>query len=121
MHNYVPEKLAKKPPTSLKKQTVSVVGARGYTGLELARILLRHPLVNFTHAFATAAFRLSDDLLDSRAQAVQCLPESELFQNLTDVVFFGNSATVSMKLVPALLKENKLVIDFKWSFSTKKE
>ena len=120
MHNYEAANLVKKTPQSLKKVTASVVGARGYTGLELVKILLHHPLVNLTHCFATAAFKISNDILDKKAEDLICLPDSELFQNLTDVVFLATPPEVSMKLVPLLLAQNKKVIDLSGAFRLKK-
>ena len=124
MNNYVGSKSAlsnsQLHPQAHKKVTASVVGARGYSGVELVKILLHHPLVNLTHCFATAAFKISDEILDSKAEALICLPDSELFQNLTDVVFLATPAEVSMKLVPLLLKEKKKVIDLSGAFRLKK-
>ena len=120
MHNYVPSNSALSSAKSPKKATASVVGARGYTGLELVKILLQHPFVNLTHAFATAAFKLSDEILDRKAEDIICLPDSELFQNLTDVIFLATPAEVSMKLAPALVKKGKIVIDLSGAFRLKK-
>lgn len=119
MHNYEMKNTANTLGKKPKKLTASVVGARGYTGLELAKILLHHPLINFTHAFATAAFKLSDDILDEKADTVTCLPDSELLQNLTDIVFLATPADVSMRLAPQILKENKTVIDLSGAFRLK--
>lgn len=120
MHNYVLANSANKSSQSLKKVTASVVGARGYAGLELIKILLQHPLVKLTHAFATAAFEISHDILDTSAKNLICLPESELFQNLTDIVFLATPADVSLKLAPALIAQNKKVIDLSGAFRLKK-
>ncbi len=120
MNNYVPANSALATAHSPKKVTASVVGARGYTGLELVKLLLHHPLVNLTHCFATAAFKVSDEVLDSAAEKLICLPESELFQNLTDIIFLATPPDVSMKLVPALIKQNKTVIDLSGAFRLKK-
>ncbi len=119
MNNYVGPNLALLQAQAHKKVTASVVGARGYSGVELVKILLHHPLVNLTHCFATAAFKITDEILDSKAEALICLPDSELFQNLTDVVFLATPAEVSMKLVPLLLKEKKKVIDLSGAFRLK--
>jgi N-acetyl-gamma-glutamyl-phosphate reductase len=119
MHNYVPSNSAISIEKSPKKVTASVVGARGYTGLELVKILFQHPLVKLTHCFATAAFKLSDDIFESQAEDVICLPDSELFQNLTDIIFLATPADVSMKLAPKLVEQGKIVIDLSGAFRLK--
>jgi len=100
--------------------TVSIVGARGYSGLELAKLLFKHPAVKLTHAFATKEFSLSDDLFESEAQSVICLPEDQLMQNLTDLVFLATPAEVSLKLAPEILAQGKKVIDLSGAFRLKK-
>lgn len=101
------------------KISVSVVGARGYSGLELAKLLLRHPSVHFTHAFATQDFSLTSDILSSKAAAVACLKDDQLMANLTDVVFLATPAEVSLKLAPAILAAGKKVIDLSGAFRLK--
>ncbi len=41
-----------------KKFTCSVVGARGYAGLETARLLLQHPNAELKFCFAISQFEL---------------------------------------------------------------
>ncbi len=100
--------------------TVSIVGARGYSGLELAKLLFKHPLINFTHAFATQAFDLADELLSDEFNQVKCLPDSEILDHLTDVVFLATPAEVSLKLAPQILKRNKSIIDLSGAFRLQK-
>lgn len=100
--------------------TVSIVGARGYAGLELAKILLQHPQVVLTHCFATQNFRLADDLFSEKASKVICLPESELMANLTDIVFLATPAEVSLRLAPQILAQGRQVIDLSGAFRLKK-
>lgn len=101
------------------KTSASIVGARGYTGLELARLLLKHPAVRLTHAFATQDFELTKDILVQGAEQVTCLADAHLFENLTDVVFLCTPAEVSMKLAPQILKKGKTVIDLSGAFRLK--
>lgn len=103
-----------------KKITCSVVGARGYTGLETARLLLQHPEANLTHCFATTKFTLTDYLSSPAAAKVACLPDSEIFNHLTDVVFLATPAEVSLKLAPKILEQGKKVIDLSGAFRLKK-
>jgi len=106
--------------TSSTLPTVSIVGARGYSGLELAKLLFKHPAVKLTHAFATKEFSLSDDLFENEAKSVICLPEDQLMQNLTDLVFLATPAEVSLKLAPEILAQGKKVIDLSGAFRLKK-
>lgn len=91
----------------MKKITCSVVGARGYSGIETARLLLQHPNVRLTHCFATSDFELGSFFgsasLIEKANAVQCLPDSEILKNLTDVVFLATPAETSLSLAPQIL------------------
>lgn len=103
-----------------EKITCSVVGARGYTGLETARLLLQHPNVQLTHCFATAEFTLSHYLSSPRAAKVVCLSDLEIFNHLTDVVFLATPAEVSLKLAPKILAHGKKVIDLSGAFRLKK-
>jgi N-acetyl-gamma-glutamyl-phosphate reductase len=100
--------------------TVSIVGARGYSGIELAQLLLKHPSVKLTHCYATQEFKLSDHLFDREAAQVVCLADSQLMNNLTDVVFLATPAEVSMKLAPRILDAGKKVIDLSGAFRLKK-
>ncbi|MDZ4661394.1 MAG: N-acetyl-gamma-glutamyl-phosphate reductase [Pseudomonadota bacterium] len=97
-------------------KTVSVVGARGYAGLELVRLLLKHESVKLTHCFATQEFTLDCEVFDSKIKSVLCLKDSELMKNLTDIVFLATPAEVSEGLAPAILKAGKKVIDLSGAF-----
>ena len=102
------------------KITCSVVGARGYTGLETARLLLQHPNVELKYCFATSDFELSRYLSSSGTNSVQCLLDSELMSHLTDYVFLATPAEVSMELAPKIMKAGKSVIDLSGAFRLKK-
>ena len=102
-----------------KQVTCSVVGARGYTGIETARLLLQHPNAQLVSCFATSEFKLSKYLSSPAASQVKSLPDSELMQNLTDVVFLATPAEVSLKLAPQILAAGKKVIDLSGAFRLK--
>lgn len=103
-----------------KNLTCSIVGARGYSGLELTRLLLKHPKVDLKSCFATSAFNLSDYLPLQGISSIQCLPDSELFNNLTDIVFLATPAEVSLELTHKLRQLGKTVIDVSGAFRLKK-
>ncbi len=108
------------PVNTTKKYTCSIVGARGYTGLELARTLLSHPWAKLTTCFATSDFKLTDHLLEPAAENVQCLSDSQILNSLTDFVFLATPAEVSLELAPKILKAGKHVIDLSGAFRLKK-
>jgi N-acetyl-gamma-glutamyl-phosphate reductase len=101
------------------KPSCSIVGARGYTGLELSRLLLSHPLALLTTCFATTEFKLSNYLLENEAEKVHCLPESQVMNSLTDFVFLATPAEVSLRLAPQILRAGKHVIDLSGAFRLK--
>jgi N-acetyl-gamma-glutamyl-phosphate reductase len=105
---------------SQKKVSCSIVGARGYAGLETARLLLQHPGAELTHCYATTPFELSHFLTSPKAAKVKCLVESELLNHLTDVVFLATPAEVSMELAPVLIARGAKVIDLSGAFRLKK-
>lgn len=102
-----------------KKITCSIVGARGYAGLELSKLLLAHPNVELKFAFATSAFDLSQLISSSKAASVACKLDSEILNYMTDVVFLATPAEVSMELAPKLLAAGAKVIDLSGAFRLK--
>jgi N-acetyl-gamma-glutamyl-phosphate reductase len=120
MHNYSASKNSNQPSSVPALIRVSVVGARGYSGLELAKILLRHPMVDLKSCFATENFILSDLILDEKAKTVACFKQDQILANLTDVVFLATPAEVSLELAPKILNQGKTVIDLSGAFRLKK-
>lgn len=106
--------------TENDKISCSIVGARGYSGLETARLLLQHPRAHLTHCFATSEFQLTQFLSTPLAATVKCLPDAEIMNNLTDVVFLATPAEVSLKLAPQILAAGKKVVDLSGAFRLKK-
>lgn len=97
---------------------VAVVGARGYSGLELARLLLRHPDADLKACFATSNFCLSDSLSQPAARGVtgyaieKLLPMAKDF----DFIFLATPAPTSMELAPKLLELGLHVIDLSGAY-----
>lgn len=101
---------------------VGIVGGTGYTGVELLRLLAKHPEVSL-------------HVITSRSEAGMAV--SELFPNLRghvdlnfsipdvnllsdcDVVFFATPHTVAMALVPELIARGTRVIDLSADFRLK--
>jgi N-acetyl-gamma-glutamyl-phosphate reductase len=114
------QSVAKQRSQDRAKVRVAVVGARGYTGLELARLLLKHPMANLVSCFATSSFQLSDSLAERRARDVRCLSidalESEVSTQGIEVVFLATPAETSVQLAPRLLKLGVNVIDLSGAF-----
>ena len=94
----------------------SVVGARGYSGLELCRLLLKHPKAELKTCFATQDFDLKSFLHNLDFSKVKCLPQADLFENLSDVVFLATPAEVSHDLAPQILAAGKRVIDLSGAY-----
>ena len=101
---------------------VGIVGGTGYTGVELLRLLVRHPDVRL-------------EVITSRSEAGR--PVADLFPNLRghtdlaftepdekalagcDLVFFATPNGIAMKQVPALLEAGVRVIDLAADFRIK--
>ena len=86
MHNY-----------SFDKKQVAVVGGSGYSGLELVRLLKKHPLVEAVSVFNSAS--------------VGTLNASDFA-----VVFLATPAEVSAELAPKILAAGTKVIDLSGAF-----
>jgi len=94
---------------------VAVVGASGYTGIELIRILHNHPEVAVTSVTSeqSAGKRLSEvfpSLRDRYDTVLESL-DPERIAEKTDIIFTALPHTAAMKVVPAFLEAGKAVID----------
>ncbi len=105
-----------------KSEKTVIIGARGYAGVELARLLLRHPHAELVACLSTSdtGWKLSDSLPDAlsangneRAPVLALdldhLPSAQVF-------FLATPADASHKLAPQLLKLGKKVIDLSGAF-----
>ena len=99
--------------------SVGIVGGTGYTGVELLRLLLRHPDVNVTALTSrTEAGRRVDDMFPSLRGHTD-LKFSDLSLDLLkscDVVFFATPHGVAMKHAEELVAANTKVIDLAADF-----
>ena len=98
---------------------VSIVGASGYSGLELTKLLVRHPRIQIEQLFAntSAGRRVADvhPLLRGRIDAVyaEYSPEAACTSNL---VFIALPSGEAMNLIPELLNRGKKVVDLGGDF-----
>lgn len=99
---------------------VAIVGASGYTGVELARILCNHPLIELTAATSRqyAGTPLAEVFPNLRAKtSLVCenLSTAEICER-ADVVFTAVPHKTAMDLVPHVLAAGKKVIDLSADF-----
>ncbi len=103
--------------TSPNKVMVSVVGARGYAGAELVKILAQHPDTQINGLYSSGQWNPAKALdLPSLKTAVVKPMEQLLRANDHQVVFLATPAEASLKLAPALSKKNIAVIDLSGAF-----
>lgn len=102
---------------------VGIIGATGYTGEELINILLRHPQVRITSVSAKLdkPKKISEIFprFKTRLDIVCSEPKIEEIVSKTDLVFLATPHTVSMEIVPELLKAKRRVIDLSADYRIK--
>ena len=98
---------------------VGVVGGTGYTGVELLRLLLRHPgvAVSLITSRGEAGRRL-DNLFPSLLGACDLAftDPAEADYSACDLVFFATPHNVAMREVPALIEHGIRVVDLSADF-----
>ncbi len=101
---------------------VGIMGASGFAGEELIRILLKHPEVKITSLAAkiermhvSKLYPWSNGMIDLD---VYDMPVEEVGRK-TDAVFLALPHKVSMDFAPVLLKQGKKVIDLSADFRLK--
>ena len=98
-----------------KKPTVSIIGASGYSGAELTKILLRHPSVKleklYAHTQAGKKVRDTYPWLDTDAVFETYNGEQD-----TDIYFLALPHGEALSIVPELAETGKLVIDLSGDF-----
>ncbi|MFA6469533.1 MAG: N-acetyl-gamma-glutamyl-phosphate reductase [Bacteroidota bacterium] len=101
------------------KKAISIIGASGYSGAELLKILLHHPDVEVTNVFANSSAGKRVDVLyphfRSRTQLVYQEYDITKVKN-DDLVFIALPSGEAMKYVPALIDAGKRVIDLGGDF-----
>jgi N-acetyl-gamma-glutamyl-phosphate reductase len=99
--------------------SVSVVGASGYSGIELLKILVRHPGVRIDRLFAnSSAGRNLAEVAPLFHKTMERVLEPYTDDKITssDLVFIALPSGEAMKLVPAMLSAGKRVIDLGGDF-----
>jgi len=103
----------------MQKVSVSILGASGYSGIELYRILRRHPSVTVKHLFSqsTAGKRVDElypDLRSATPRVFETYSSKHLAGN--DAVFVALPSGESMRIIPEILSQNMRVIDLGGDF-----
>ena len=99
--------------------SVGIVGGTGYTGVELLRLLLRHPGVQVSILTSrTEAGKRVDDMFPSlRGHSDLCFSDLDIEAlKDCDVVFFATPHGVAMKYAAELVAANTKVIDLAADF-----
>ena len=97
----------------------AVVGGTGYTGVELMRILARHPDVELILATSRGdAGRPVADVYPNLRGVVELTFEAPAVERLAeaDVVFFATPNGTAMQYAPGLLEQGRVVIDLAADF-----
>ncbi|MDX1334537.1 MAG: N-acetyl-gamma-glutamyl-phosphate reductase [Gammaproteobacteria bacterium] len=98
---------------------VGVVGATGYTGVELLRLLVPHPEVEIT---AITSRKEAGNRVDSLFPSLRgyldiCFTDpAEASLGDCDIVFFATPNGTAMKMVPGLLESGTRVVDLAADF-----
>jgi N-acetyl-gamma-glutamyl-phosphate reductase len=98
---------------------VGIVGGTGYTGVELLRLLSKHPEVEVAviTSRAEAGIPVADLYANLRGHIDLCFTEPDVAQlGQCDVVFFATPHGVAQNLMPALLATGTRVIDLSADF-----
>ena len=98
---------------------VGIVGGTGYTGVELLRLLSKHPeaQVSVITSRAEAGIPVADLYANLRGHVDLCFSEPDIETlGACDVVFFATPHGVAQNLMPALLATGTRVIDLSADF-----
>ncbi|MEI8102355.1 MAG: N-acetyl-gamma-glutamyl-phosphate reductase [Chlorobium sp.] len=103
----------------LKKYSVSIIGASGYSGAELTKLLLGHPCVELRELYAFS--QVGSHVFDLYP-ALGCDKVYKPYQGESEsnIYFLALPHGEALQLVPSLLKAGKIVIDLSGDFRLKK-
>src|SRR5690625_4609809 len=99
---------------------IAIIGATGYGGAELVRLLHRHPLVSIHSIHATSlhgealanSYPHMQTMVGHRLEPV----DKEKITNEVDIVFTATPSGVSAKLAPEFIQKGVKVIDLSGDF-----
>jgi N-acetyl-gamma-glutamyl-phosphate reductase len=105
----------------MKKTKVAIVGASGYSGQELIRLLLRHPHVEITHFTSRqyAGKPVAEVFPLFRGQIDANFVDPNVAGIAGDVAFLALPHGVAAEFVPGLLQKGLVVIDLSADFRLK--
>jgi N-acetyl-gamma-glutamyl-phosphate reductase len=98
---------------------VSIVGASGYSGIELLKILVRHPGVKIDKLFAnSSAGKRIADVAPSFGKILDIMLEPYSIEQISksDLIFIALPSGEAMNFVPAMLLSGKRIIDLGGDF-----
>lgn len=103
------------------KPSIFLVGARGYAGQQLARLLLRHPAAILAGVSSTdSGWKLSDAIPDEAARVVPSFPVTAIEESARKVgaslAFLATPTETSLELAPKLLANGISVIDLSGAY-----
>ena len=96
-----------------KKIIVSIIGATGYTGLELVRLLVAHPNVEFKYLTSTTHAGMPYSEVWPHLEGVVDIPlmnpDPSTVANESDLVFLALPHFESSKIMPELIGKTKMI------------
>jgi len=105
------------------KTKVAIIGATGYTGLELVKILVRHKQVQLSHLAVrrTPMPKYSEIFPElTKICDMQCSEiDADKICKDSDVIFFALPHKVTMTLMPSFLNKGKKIIDLSSDYRLK--
>lgn len=99
--------------------SVAVVGASGYSGLEITRLIARHPNLRLVSLYSD---RWADELAGARLPlptglaSLRYLPQAHARDLKADAAFLATPAEVSLELGPVLHSRGVKVVDLSGAF-----
>jgi N-acetyl-gamma-glutamyl-phosphate reductase len=96
---------------------ISIIGATGYSGIELIRLLNNHPTAKIESLFASSqAGNELTDVFPHLTNIAQYTLEQIDIEKTAEWVFIATPSGISSKLVPGLLASGRKVIDISGDF-----
>ncbi len=105
--------------TMASSLSVSIIGASGYSGAELLKILLHHPSVSVQKVFAnSSAGKHVDELYPAFKQRTNLVYQKYSLNEVrdSDIIFIALPSGEAMHIVPELIDAGKRVIDLGGDF-----